>query len=118
MCTPVFNKCTALLGFVCKILLQILPSFLLFQVNFNLQKTSGEVNSVYFLSLVLLDCFLGFRHFYLLLFKFNNQLHSLPLVYFKKINLLARGPRYRKKPSARAANQIAGNHKITLVVHK
>ena len=31
---------------------------------------------------------------------------------------LFRGPRYRKKPPARAANQIAGNHKITLVVHK
>ena len=31
---------------------------------------------------------------------------------------LARGPRYRKKPPARAANQVAGNHKITLVVHK
>ena len=35
-----------------------------------------------------------------------------------KITLLARGPRYRGKPPARAANQIAGNHKITLVVHK
>ena len=35
--------------------------FLLFQVNFNLQKTSATVSSVYFLSL---DCFLAFRHFY------------------------------------------------------
>ena len=34
-----------------------------------------------------------------------------------KQTLLARGPRYRKKPPARA-NQIAGNHKITQAVHK
>ena len=37
---------------------------------------------------------------------------------FHKITHLARGPRYRKKPPARAANQIAGNHKITPGVHK
>ena len=35
-----------------------------------------------------------------------------------KIILLARGPRYREKPTARASNQIAENHNITLVVHK
>ena len=71
----------------------------------------NSVNSVYFLSLILLDCFLAFRHFWLL-----DTDHSF--VCFKKITLLARGPRYRKKPPARVANQIAGNHKITLVVHK
>ena len=32
-------------------------------VNFNLQKTSAQVNSVYFLSLILLDCFLGLDTF-------------------------------------------------------
>ena len=38
----------------------------------------------------------------------------------KKFKVVARITliRYRKKPRARTANQIAGNHKITLVVHK
>ena len=52
---------------------------------------------------------------YIQIIKFDSW---VLMVCFKKITLLARGPRYRKKPPARAANQIAGNHKITLVVHK
>ena len=35
-------------GFVCKILLDSAGFFLLFKVNFNLQKTSAEISSVYF----------------------------------------------------------------------
>ena len=38
-------------GFVCKILLDSPRFFCCSKVNFNLQKTSAEVNSVYFLSL-------------------------------------------------------------------
>ena len=100
-------------GFVCKTLLDSAGVFRCFIVNFNLQKASAEVNSVYFLSLISLECFLAFRHFYS-----SSIINSTPWFVFKKITLLARGPRYRKKPPARAANQIAGNHKRTLVVHK
>ena len=72
-------------GFVCKILLDFAGFFRCFKVNFNLQKTSAEVNSVYFLSLISLECFLAFR----LLFKFDNQLHFL--VCFNIYRFLDRG---------------------------
>ena len=63
ICTTDFNTCTALfLNFVtfCRF-------FCCFKVDFNLQKTSAEVNSVDFLSLIslecvwLLDCFIQVR---------------------------------------------------------
>ena len=44
-------------GFVCKTLLDSAGFSRCFKVNFNLQKTSAEVNSVYFLSLISLECF-------------------------------------------------------------
>ena len=44
-------------GFVCKILSDFSRFFRCFKVNFNLQKTSAEINSVYFPSLILLECF-------------------------------------------------------------
>ena len=106
-------------GFACKILLESADFFRCFKVNFNLQKTFAEVNllksiqSIFYLQFRS-NVFWLFRHF----FKFDNQLHSLDSLCFKKVSLLARGPRYRKKPPARATNQIAGNRKITLVVHK
>ena len=53
-----FNTC--IYGFVCKILLDSAGFFRCFKVNFNLQKTSAEVNSVYFLCIISLECFFGF----------------------------------------------------------
>ena len=50
--------------FVKVILLDSAGFFRCFKVNFNLQKTSAEVNSVYFLPLISLMLFLGFKHFY------------------------------------------------------
>ena len=66
-------------GFVCKTLLDSAGFFRFFIVNFNLQKTSAEVNSVYFLSLISLECFLAFRHFYS-----SSIINSTPWFVFKK----------------------------------
>ena len=61
-------------GFVCKILLDFAGFFRYFKVSFNLQKTSAEVNSVYFLSLISLECFFGFYR----LFYSSSTINSTP----------------------------------------
>ena len=67
-------------GFVCKILFDSAGFFRCFKENFNLQKTSTEVNSVYFLSLVSLECFLAFRHTYS-----SSTINSTPWFVLKNI---------------------------------
>ena len=52
--------------------------FFVVSVNFNLQKTSAEVNSIYILPLILLDCFLAFKHFYS-----SSTISSTPLSILK-----------------------------------
>ena len=86
-------------GFVCKILLDSAGFFRYFKVNFNLQKTSAEVNSVYFPSLISLECFW-------LLDYFIQVRQSTPLLAWFVLKNIAFGPwsRYRKILSAFVAN--------------
>ncbi len=95
--------CTFYLTFVCFLLF-----FRSFEVNFNFQKKSVEVKSVYFLSLLSLECLK-------LLYTFIQVRQLAPLLGLFSINNTF-GPRsrYRKKLPAAAANQIAGNQKISV----
>ena len=76
-------------GVVCIKTLKLYVSFLLFfrcfEVNFNVQKKCVEVNSVYFLSLMSLECFK-------LLYTFIQVRQLAPLLgLFSKITLLDHG---------------------------
>ena len=100
VCIKTLKLCLILLFFRC------------FEVNFNLQKKSYEVNSVYFLPLKSLECLK-------LLYTFIQVRQLAPLLgLFSKNNTFGPRSRYRKKLQAAAANQIAGNKKISLGMHK
>ena len=90
----------------------ISPIFSLFEVNFNVQKKSVEVNSVYFLPLKSLECLK-------LSYTFIQVRQLAPLLgLFSKNNTVGPRSRYREKLPTAAAIQIAGNKKMSLGMHK